>query len=451
MIARVFVPLVGANGESAQVFEAIAGDIAPDAHPARLLPQISELFDFGLYGIGQTVREAVTRFVDARRAKLWLGRRNGRVNPWNLRISDLHIGRLTDENARSAGLGLALAAICQAFGRDPGVVFATGEIRLPSGPGAPAVAVGPVDGLRGKLTLVGDYIVQHRKALAGTRLTVVLPSTTPDGRSLAVAEELTLGRLRSEASDAGANLDFVFADTLDGVEEALGPFAMREILTPARATALAAAVCALALLFAGWRALTYAAIDLAWAPVATAEGATRAIRPDDADTTPQRARYNSATDKLQLLGSCFDEQRQPLVIGGETLLMRVTARDALPFASKLRAPRIFIASVSRAADPVILDADHFRALNSAPISDATLDLLTAIPIEPVEDEVRLFVVATRDPGVEISALQEDLRKHLQGLSGAAVLTTTASFLQDRLGAEIEYQFKVTNDRRLCPT
>ncbi len=451
MIARVFVPLVGANGESAQVFEAIAGDIAPDAHPARLLPQISELFDFGLYGIGQTVREAVTRFIDARRAKLWLGRRNGRVNPWNLRISDLHIGRLTDENARSAGLGLALAAICQAFGRDPGVVFATGEIQLPSGPGAPTVAVGPVDGLRGKLMLVGDYIVQHRKALAGARLTVVLPSTTPDGRSLAAAEELTLGRLKSEASEAGANLDFVFADTLDGVEAALGPFAMREIVTPARALGLAFAACALALLLAGWTALTHAAIELAWAPVATAEAASRAIRVDDADTAPQRARYDSATDKLQLLGPCFDEQRQPLVIGGETLLMRMTARDALPFASKLRPPRIFIASVSRAADPVILDADHFRSLNSAPISDATLDLLTAIPIEPVEDEVRLFVVATRDPTVEISALQEDLRKHLQGLSGAAVLTTTASFLQDRLGAEIEYQFKVTNDRRLCPS
>ena len=76
--------------------------------------------------------------------------------------------------------------------------------------------------------------------------------------------------------------------------------------------------------------------------------------------------------------------------------------------------------------------------------------MAAIPIEPVEDEIRLFVVATRDPNFEISALQVDLRKHLQGLSGAAVLTTTASFLQDRLGAEIEYQFKVTNDKGLCP-
>lgn len=450
MIARVFVPLVGANGESAQVFEAIAGEIAPEAHPARLLPQISELFDFGLYGIGQTVREAVARFVDARRAKLWLGRRNGRVNPWNLRISDLQIGRLSDENARSAGLGLALAAICQAFGRDPGVVFATGEIKLPGGPGAPVVAVGPVDGLRGKLMLVGDYIVQHRKSLAGERMTVVLPSTTPDGRSLAEAEASTIQRLKSEAGDAGATLDFVFADTLDGVEEALGPFAMREIVTPKRAIGLTAAICALAILITGWTALIHAPIELAWAPVATAEGQSRGIRVDAADTTPQRARYDSATDKLELLGACFDEQRQPLVIGGETLLIRVTARDGLPFASKVRPPRIFIAAVSRAADPVILDADHFHPLNTPPTPDATVDLMTAIPIEPVEDEVRLFVVATRDPAVELSALQEDLRKHLQGLSGAAVLTTTESFLQDRLGAEIEYQFKVTNDRSLCP-
>ena len=55
-----------------------------------------------------------------------------------------------------------------------------------------------------------------------------------------------------------------------------------------------------------------------------------------------------------------------------------------------------------------------------------------------------------DPKIEITALQDDLRKHLQGLSGAAVLTTTESFLQDRLGAEIEYQFKVTNDKAQCP-
>ena len=175
MTARVFVPLVGANGESAHMFEAIAGEAAPEAHPARLAPQISELFEFGLYGVGQTVREAVTRFVSARRERLWLSRRNGGTAPWNLRISDLQVGRISDDNARSAGLGLTVAALCQAFGVDPCLIFATGEILLPSAPGTPAVAVGPVGGMRGKLALVGDYIGQHRKALDGQRIVVVLP------------------------------------------------------------------------------------------------------------------------------------------------------------------------------------------------------------------------------------------------------------------------------------
>ncbi len=445
MTARVFVPLVGANGESAQLFEAIAGETAPEAHPARLLPQISELFDFGLYGIGQTVREAVTRFVAQRRSRLWLSRSNGAVHPWNLRISDLQVGRLSDENARSAGLGLTLAALCQAFARDPGIVFATGEILLPSGPDAPAVAIGPVGGLRGKLALVGDYIVQHRQALDGRKMTVVLPATATDGRALGPVEASTLERLREEARAAGARLEFVFADTLDGVEAALGPFAMREIVTPGRAAGLAAALAALALVVGGWVALARAPVALAFEPLA--EAATRGL--DDA--APPRARYDAARDKLALLGPCFDDQRQPVVVGGETLVLRVSARDALPFASAVRAPRLFIASVSRAADPVILDAEHFRSLGAAPRPGAAFDLTAAIPIEPVEDEVRLFVVATRDPSIDITSLQEALRQDLKGLSGPAVLTTTTSFLADRLGAEIEYQFKVTNDPHACPS
>jgi hypothetical protein len=450
MTARVFVPLVGANGDAAQMFEAIAGDAPPDAHPARLLPQISELFDFGLYGIGQTVREAVARFVDVRRAKLWLTRRNGRVNAWNLRISDLQVGRLSDENARSAGLGLTLAAICQAFSRDAGLIFATGEILLPSQPGAPAVAVGPVGGVRGKLMLVGDYIVQHRANLQAARMLVVLPRDATDGRPLAETEATTIARLQEAAREVGAKLEFVFADTLDAVEEALGPFAMREIVTPRRAIGIVSALAVAALAWAGWATLTHAPIDLAWGAV-TPPTLTRSLDPVVPESLPQRARYDQATDKLQLLGPCFDAQRQPLALGGETLVMRVTARDGVPFASYLRPPRVFVASVSRAADPVILDANHFRSLNGPPAASAAIDLLMAVPIEPVEDEVRLFVVATRDPTLEISAVQDELRQRLKGLSGAAVLTTTATFLQDRLGAEIAWQFKVTNNANACPT
>ena len=449
MTARVFVPLVGANGESAQMFEAIAGDAAPEPHPARLLPQISELFDFGLYGIGQTVREAVARFVDARRARLWLGRRNGRVNDWNLRISDLQVGRLSDENARSAGLGLALAAICQAFARDPGIVFATGEILLPSAPGAPGVAVGPVGGVRGKLSLVGDYIVRHRANLQGARMSVVLPNVAADGRPLAEVEAPIIALIVAAAKEAGAKLEFIFAETLDSVEQAFGPFAMREIITPRRAIVGSSVAAAAALGWALWAAWTHAPINLAWGAV-TPASLTRGVDLTPPDPLPQRAHYDVASDKLQLLGPCYDAQRQPLAIGGETLVLRVTARDGLPLASLLRPARLFVASVSRAADPVILDASHFRSLNSSAAPDAPVDLMMAVPIEPVEDEVRLFVVATRDPRLEISAVQDELRQRLKGLAGAAVLTTTATFLQDRLGAEIAWQFKVTNDANACP-
>jgi hypothetical protein len=438
MTARVFVPLVDSHGEAAHLFEAIAGEIAPEDHPARLVPQIAELFDFGLYGVGQSAREAVTSFVEARRRRLWLSPRNARLRPWHLRISDLQLGRLSDGNARSAGLGLTIAALCQTFGRDPGVVFATGEIL----PGRSAAGVGPVSGVRGKLALIGDYLSQHGPALEGQRVVVALPAEAEDGRPLAEAERPMLARLAREAEQSGVRLEIVFADTLDALDEPLGPFSIRELVTPARARAAGAVLGVAALSFAAWSALAHAPIRLAFAPPA-AGGSAGA---DEA--APQRARYDAKSDKLELLGPCFDAQREPLVVGGETLVLKVRAEDGLPFASRVRPMRLFIASVSRNADPVILDAAHFRSLQPGQPQNPN-DLVAAIPIEPVEDEVRLFVLATRDPGLAISSVEAALRTALKGLGGASALAATTTFLADRLGAEIAYQFRVTNDPKAC--
>ena len=388
----------------------------------------------------------MTRFVASRREKLWLSRRNGAVAPWNLRISDLQVAKLSNENARSAGLGLTVAALRQAFGRDSGPIFATGEILLPSGPGALSVSVGPVSGVRGKLSLVGDYIAQHRQALEGQKVIVVLPATAVDGRALKDAEASILDRLRQEAASARVQLDLVFAATLDDLEPTLGPFALTEIVTPKRALGLTAGVLVLAALFAGWYSVAHAPIALDFvSPLVAGAPSSNA---DEA--APQRARYDAASDKLQLLAPCFDAQREPLIVGGETLILGVRARDGIPFASSLRPVRLFIASVSRAADPILLDAAHFRYVGASPSAEASSVMRAAIPIEPVQDEIRLFVIATRDPNLEVTRLQAELRKMLEGLSGAAVLTTTTSFLADRVGTEIGYQFKVTNDRHACP-
>jgi hypothetical protein len=438
MTARVFVPLVDSHGEAAHLFEAIAGEIAPEDHPARLVPQIAELFDFGLYGVGQSAREAVTSFVEARRRRLWLSPRNARLKPWHLRISDLQLGRLSEGNARSAGLGLTIAALCQTFGRDPGLVFATGEIL----PGRAGASVGPVSGMRGKLALIGDYLSQHAPALEGQRVVVALPAEAEDGRPLAEAEQAMLARLAKDAEAARVRLEIVFAETLEALDAPLGPFAIPERVTPARAAAGAGAAGVAALAFGLWSALAHAPIKLAFEPPAAGE--TTGV--DEA--APQRARYDAKTDKLELLGPCFDAQREPLVVGGETLVLKVRAEDGFPFASRVRPMRLFIASVSRNADPVILDAAHFRTLQPG-ARQSPGDLVAAIPIEPVEDEVRLFVLATRDPALAISSVETALRTTLKGLSGASALAATTTFLADRLGAEIAYQFRVTNDPKAC--
>ncbi len=161
-------------------------------------------------------------------------------------------------------------------------------------------------------------------------------------------------------------------------------------------------------------------------------------RPDDA--APQRARYDAAIDELRLLGPCSMASVNPSSSGGGTLVLRVGARDGLPLASRSGAAPVHRVGLARRR------SDHprrraFRSLVGAPRAGSTFDLTTAIPIEPVEDEVR--PVRRRDARslIDITALQEALRKNLRGLSGAAVLTTTTSFLADRIGAEIEYQFR----------
>jgi hypothetical protein len=442
MTARVFVPLVDAHGEAAHLFEAIAGDIPPEEHPARLVPQIAELFDFGLYGVGQSAREAVMSFIEARRRRLWLSPRNARLKPWHLRISDLQLSRLSDGNARSAGLGLTIAALCQTFGRDPGLVFATGEVLPAAGPGGASAEIGPVSGMRGKLALIGDYLSQHGPALEGKRVIVALPALAEDGRPLAETERGFITRLSNEADQARIKLEIVFADTLDALEEALGPFSIKETVTPKRAAAAAAVVVIATIGFGLWSLLAHAPIRLAFEAPGPAGPATI----DDA--TPQRARYDAKSDKLELLGPCFDAQREPLVVGGETLVLKVRAEDGLPFASRVRPMRLFIASVSRSADPVILDAEHFRSLSGDSRQNPN-DLVAAIPIEPIEDEVRLFVLATRDSKLAISDVEAALRTTLRGVSGASALAATTTFLADRLGAEIAYQFRVTNDAKAC--
>ena len=147
--------------------------------------------------------------------------------------------------------------------------------------------MGAVGGVRGKLSLVGDYLAQHRQALAGRKICVVLPAEAVDGRPLAEAEASTLARLKTEAEGARAELEFVFAETLDGLEAALGPFALKEIVTPRRALGALAGFILLAGLVGVVEAYLHAPIALAFEPPAeSASVCRRRCGAQRADTIP---------------------------------------------------------------------------------------------------------------------------------------------------------------------
>ncbi len=138
--------------------------------------------------------------------------------------------------------------------------------------------------MRGKLALIGDYLAQHGPALEGQRVVVALPALADDGRPLEEAERPMLSRLREEADDAPrSSSNIVFADTLDALEPALGPFAIPELVTPrARRSPPPPSLGALALVVGVWGALAHAPIRLAFEPPAAAGGGR-------APTTPRRS------------------------------------------------------------------------------------------------------------------------------------------------------------------
>ncbi len=101
--ARVFVPW-SARRRRRAIVRGDRRDFAPEAHPARLLPQVP-IVRLRPLRDGQTVREAVTRFVASRRGRLWLSRSNSRVDPGNLPFPTCRSAACRTRTPARPGLG----------------------------------------------------------------------------------------------------------------------------------------------------------------------------------------------------------------------------------------------------------------------------------------------------------------------------------------------------------
>ena len=236
MTARVFVPLVDARGEAAHLFEAIAGEIPPEEHPARLVPQIAELFDFGLYGVGQSAREAVMSFIEARRRRLWLSpaqRQPEALAPAHFRSAarpsqrrQCALGRPRPDHRRAVPDVRARSRRRVRHRRDPSAERA-GRDRGRRRPGLGHARQARADRRLSRPARPGARRPARRRRPAGARRR---RPRAGGGRTARCCR----GCARRPTS-ARIKLEIVFADTLEALDAALGPFAIPELVDAAPA------------------------------------------------------------------------------------------------------------------------------------------------------------------------------------------------------------------------
>jgi hypothetical protein len=151
---EVLIPMVGESGGA--VARVAADAELPQAHPAQLDREISELLECGLYQSGQQAKAAVRSL--RRSGAGLLGRPRAAlsvVNPGDI------VG-LGSENSASAELGLALALLAFQSQSAAPAVIATGA--LEQGAGTTDVRIKPVHHIGQKFRVVAQHFSQPGSA-----------------------------------------------------------------------------------------------------------------------------------------------------------------------------------------------------------------------------------------------------------------------------------------------
>ena len=427
---RVLIPLATADGGPGRLVEAVASsDVAP-AHPAGLLPEISELQEAGLYRVGLVAREAAVQIMDAIRSRAWLGSWNAKPSSYHLRVAGLDGASLSDENAKSAGVGLAICALLARCKSARCLVIATGALSTDAGTEA---RIEPVGALAGKFALIGDYL-RRSDSVDGQTVHLIAPVLTSDGKQTEQSHGAILTRLAETVAARGGQLQTTFAETLEDADAALGPLKTATRVTKPKAAVAVSALAAMLTLVASLNWLQSRPIILNWTWIADATAGE-----------PRRARFDPPQRRFVPGPDCEDFNGQPQIVGGETLLLGVEAEDTSDLAAKFWSPRLFLVAASMDGALTVLDA---RAMPPASLADQD-HLLIAVPVEDEDDVVRIAVIASRERGTSPESVRSMIRSRTETSSPTFPLDV-ANELRETFPGVIDFQFRVTTDATLCP-
>lgn len=438
----VLIPLANLGGRDGRVARIVAGGVRTAYHAAGLNPHITDLHDWNLYEAGSNALGVVKNFVLP--TESLLGRL--RIRPLTAHISVTNgpeILGLDRHNAKSAELGIALAALMYETQSAAKMAIATGSLAqnaLPDGD----IAILPIAYIDQKIAALRDALERQKGGAFASSIVFILPDKTEAGEKTAEVYAAELGSLQAQFKAQGVALSFCFAGRLRTALAALGGRAMKahpaeKFASRVIAGAGAAALCALGLL-----TFLNAPIKLSFAEIDIASG--------ERLDSPLRGVFDVSLQKYVVEKVCLGPQRMPVLRNGDSLFIRVKAEaDAV---SRLLGYNFAVLTVSEhspvrafTSDMISLTPEAARLKSLNP--NAQTELAGIIDITPPPERTTVFVLAQRWRHFDPGSLKREVEEVIADKPGADRINSAAAYLARRAPGYIDYYFVSTEDEPKC--
>lgn len=440
----VLIPIVAPGAEAGRLLHVLAraGEAGPAVDDPRKLDRtIAALYEHRLYRAGLAALGAVARVARRPTPLLggWLGTGDTGHGAVLTAVNGQDFKGLTEDNAGSAELGLALALMMQAGRSGPAAVYATGALDRGAtldGVAAPGVAILPVGGLVAKLAAVGASVgLADGGAGASRTAHLFLPDRTLDGQTTAHVHRAEIAQLVATFAARGVTLAVHPVATLDQALDVLG---IRRLPRPPRERAAIGlaltGIAAAAIGIGAWGWLT-GPVTLAFGTLAAPNGASIA--------TPFATKIDVADGRLVPRPVCRGPDGVPLFRAGEQLVMKIEVTDETPLVRHLGGTRFAIIGLS--------EISGVREWPEELIGgDGTAPLLVRIPIADGTPETNTIVVlAQRVRRFSGLALRDDVRAVMDKAPREERLNAALAYLARRAPGHLVYKLATAGEDARC--
>ncbi len=439
----VLIPLAGRPGDGRiGAVEAVMG--RTEYQLSDTDPVVVELIDVQLYESGLTARRAARQLPQTRRSLRLLST----AETMRLRAADHRSFQgLSDENGRSAELGLALALLMLERRSPLAVIAATGTLEPPSdGSLSGDRLIGPVEGLSEKFAALGSHLARHKGGAWGRKLHLLLPKRMSSGALVLEARAEELDALREAARSSGVELEVSAVERLSEAARIVGATGRRKNPREIWARLGAAAGMVFAACFCWFCLWALRPVKMDFAPVQ--------VERLGGVATPARTVYSAAAGGPVPQPHCLGpDGASHILAGAEGISFAVTAEADWAPVWAYEFLVVVVGQKARRSEPTvkIYSMETLEAA-SRPQRGADGEIVWGmrLPIQPPPNEMKLFVLARKLIPFKTTALERGLAAHMASEEAQGRRINAAmSYLRGFGTSRLDYSFHGVEDLSGC--